>query len=70
MVAGAQILPPSSEDRFPTAGGRPQMQLVTIYGWLLAHKELLRHLTGFVLVLLGVHIHTSSSLGNLVGETV
>ena len=33
----------------PTAGGRPQTQLGTRYGWPLAHKELLRPLTGFVL---------------------
>ena len=32
----------------PTAGGRPQTQLSTRYGWLLAHKELLHPLTGFV----------------------
>ncbi len=32
----------------PTAGGRPQTQLGTRYGWPLAHKELLRPLTGFV----------------------
>ena len=32
----------------PTAGGRPQTQLGTIYGWPLAHKELLHPLTGFV----------------------
>ena len=32
----------------PTAGGRPQTQLATRYGWPLAHKELLRPLTGFV----------------------
>ena len=31
-----------------TAGGRPQTQLGTRYGWPLAHKELLRPLTGFV----------------------
>ena len=33
----------------PTAGGRPQTQLGTRYGWPLAHKEFLRPLTGFVL---------------------
>jgi len=32
----------------PTAGGRPQTQLGTRYGWPLAHKELLHPLTGFV----------------------
>ena len=32
----------------PTAGGYPQIQLGTRYGWPLAHKELLRPLTGFV----------------------
>ena len=32
----------------PTAGGRPQTQLGTRYGWPLAHKELLPPLTGFV----------------------
>ena len=32
----------------PTAGGRPQTQLGTRYGWPLAHKELLCPLTGFV----------------------
>ena len=32
----------------PTAGGHPQTQLGTRYGWPLAHKELLRPLTGFV----------------------
>ena len=32
----------------PTAGRRPQIQLGVRYGWLLAHKELLRPLTGFV----------------------
>ena len=32
----------------PTAGGRPQTLLGTRYGWPLAHKELLRPLTGFV----------------------
>ena len=32
----------------PTAGGCPQTQLGTRYGWPLSHKELLRHLTGFV----------------------
>ena len=31
----------------PTAGGRLQTQLGTRYGWPLAHKELLRPLTGF-----------------------
>jgi len=31
-----------------TAGGRPQTQLGTRYGWPLAHKEQLRPLTGFV----------------------
>ena len=35
-------------NRNPTAGGRPQTQLGTRYGWLLAHKELLHPLTGFV----------------------
>ena len=33
----------------PTAGGRPQTQLGTRYGWSLAHKELLCPFTGFVL---------------------
>ena len=33
----------------PTAGGRPETQLGTRYGWPLAHKLLLRPLTGFVL---------------------
>ena len=32
----------------PTAGGHLQTQLGTRYGWLLAHKELLRPLRGFV----------------------
>ena len=32
----------------PTAGECPQTQLGTRYGWPLAHKELLRPLTGFV----------------------
>ena len=32
----------------PTAGGHPQTQLGTRYGWTLAHKEPLRPLTGFV----------------------
>ena len=32
----------------PTAGGRPKTHLGTRYGWPLAHKELLRPLTGFV----------------------
>ena len=32
----------------PTAGGCPQTQLGTRYGWPLAHKELLCPLTGFV----------------------
>jgi len=32
----------------PTAGGRPQTQLGTRYGWPLTHKELLHPLTGFV----------------------
>ena len=32
----------------PTAGGRPQTQSGTRYGWPLAHKELLRPLTSFV----------------------
>ena len=32
----------------PTAGGCPQTQLGTRYGWPLAHKELIRPLTGFV----------------------
>ena len=54
----------------PTAGGRLQTQLGTRYGWLLAHKELLRPLTGFVFLQLRVHIQTPSSPGNLVGETV
>uniref|UniRef100_A0A8C4NDT7 Uncharacterized protein n=1 Tax=Eptatretus burgeri TaxID=7764 RepID=A0A8C4NDT7_EPTBU len=31
-----------------TAGGRPQTQLGAGYGWPLAHKELVRPLTGFV----------------------
>ena len=33
----------------PTAGGRPQTKLGTRSGWPLAHKELLRPFTGFVL---------------------
>ena len=32
----------------PTAGGHPQTQLGTRYGWPLAHKELPHPLTGFV----------------------
>ena len=32
----------------PTAGGRPQTQLGTRYGWPLAHKLLLHPLIGFV----------------------
>ena len=32
----------------PTAGGCPQTQLGTRYGWPLAYKELLHPLTGFV----------------------
>ena len=32
----------------PTAGGCPQTQLGTRYGWPLAHKELLCPLTGFL----------------------
>ena len=32
----------------PTAGRRLQTQLGTRYGWALAHKDLLRPLTGFV----------------------
>ena len=47
-VAGVQILPPTSEERLPTAKGRLQTQLGTRYGWLLTHKELLCPLTGFV----------------------
>ena len=31
-----------------TAGGRPQTQLGTTYGWLFAHKELFHLLAGFV----------------------
>ena len=54
----------------PTAGGRPQTQLGTRYGWPLAHKELLRPLTGFVLHPTGCPYHTPSSPRNLVGETV
>ena len=42
----------------PTAGGRPQTQLGTKYGWSLAHKELLHPLTVLFLSLLVVHIHT------------
>ena len=51
----------------PTAGGRPQTQLGTRYGWPLAHKELLRPLTGFVLHPDGCPYHTPE---NLLGETV
>ena len=48
-VAKVQILPPTSKKKDnPIAGGRPQTQLGTRYGWLLAHKELLHSLTGFV----------------------
>ena len=32
----------------PTAGGRPQTRLGMRNGWPLAHKELLRPLTGFI----------------------
>ena len=53
-----------------TAGGHPQTQLGTRYGWPLAHKEFLHPLTGFVFNPSGVHIQTPSSPGNLVGETV
>ena len=54
----------------PTAGGHPQTQLGTRYGWPLAHKELLRPLTGFVFHPAGCPYHTPSSPENLVGETV
>ena len=50
-VAGVEILPPTSlkKKSNPTAGRRPQTQFGTRYGWPLAHKELLRSLTGLVL---------------------
>ena len=54
----------------PTAGGRPQTQLGTRYGWSLAHKELLRPLTGFGLNPVGCPYPNTSSTENLVGETV
>ena len=48
-MAGVQILPPTSKEKSnPTVGGHPQSQLGTRNGWPLAHKELLRTLTGFV----------------------
>ena len=52
----------------PTAGGHQQTQLGTRYGWPLAHKELLRPLTGFVLHSAGCPYHTPSSPENLVGR--
>ena len=67
MVAGVQILPPTSLISNPTAGGRPQTQLGTRYGWPLAHKELLRPLTGFIFNPAGCPYHTPSSPGNLGG---
>ena len=54
----------------PTAGRCPQTQLGIRYGWPLAHKELARPLTGFVLHPAGCPHHTPSSPGNLVGDTV
>ena len=54
----------------PTAGGRPQTQLGTRYGWPLAHKELLHPLIGFVFNPAGCPYHTPSSPENLVRETV
>ena len=55
----------------PTAGGRPQIQLGTRYGWPLAHKELLRPLTGFVFNPAGCpYPNTFLTKKNLVGETV
>ena len=44
----------------PTAGGRPQTQLGTRYGWPLAHKELLRPLTCSVNDADGLHDYYSS----------
>ena len=55
----------------PTAGGRPQTPLGTRYGWPLAHKELLRPLTGFVFNPAGCpYPNTLLTKKNLVGETV
>ena len=50
--------------------GHLQTQLGTQYGWPLAHKELLRPLTGFVFNPVECPYHTPSSPKNLVGETV
>ena len=62
-VAKVQILTPTSEKKGnPTAGGRPQTQLGTRYGWPLAHK-LLHPLTGFVFISVGCPYHTPSSPG-------
>ncbi len=51
----------------PTAGGRPQTQLGTRYGWPLAHPELLHPLTGFVFNPAGCPYHTPSSPRKLGG---
>jgi len=47
----------------PTAGGHPQTRLSTRYGWSLAHKELLRLLTGFVFNPAGCPCQKPSSPG-------
>ena len=54
----------------PTAGGCPHTKLGTRYGWPLAHKELLRPLTCFVLHPAGCPYQAPSSPQNLVRETV
>ena len=52
MFYGGQSKNPATnlrkKKKYPTAGGHPQTQLGTRYGWPLAHKELLHPLTGFV----------------------
>ena len=53
-----------------TAGGRPQTQLGTRYGWPLAHKEQLHPLTGFVVNPVRCPYHASSSPENLVEEMI
>jgi len=71
MVAGVQIPPTNLLIKSnPTAGGYPQTQFGTRYGWPLAHKELLHPFTGFVLHPAGCPYHTPSSPRNLVGVTV
>jgi len=63
VVTGVQILPPTSEGRYPTAGGHPQVQLAPDMDgrWLKRSSSALWQV--LYLILMGVHVHTPSTPG-------